>query len=320
MALVQRIVSVFMAASGNKLTDIQMSEENNTVRDIKEQLQAQLGFPRFQQRVLLDKESQQLADTYILNPDTKQIFVVLVAYINMSRSLEIELLHAINYGPAEDVEAILQRPQHPDWSTKEICQCCGQKQITPLELASKCNRTDIVQMVLQAKADVARPGSDLSLHEAATHNNTDIASMLVQANADTNIHCPTTRTTPLIEAASRHHWEVMHTLLDSRASPNACDPLGSTPLHIACGQDSLEPVLALLQHGASINARDAFNHTPVDVAMCSRNANMLVCLRSELNDYLLDCSDSDDSETTLIFEVSSDTEMSDGTQQANGPW
>ncbi|OLP78038.1 hypothetical protein AK812_SmicGene41834 [Symbiodinium microadriaticum] len=207
MALVQRIVSVFMAASGNKLTDIQMSEENNTVRDIKEQLQAQLGFPRFQQRVLLDKESQQLADTYILNPDTKQIFVVLVAYINMSRSLEIELLHAINYGPAEDVEAILQRPQHP--------------------------------------ADVARPGSDLSLHEAATHNNTDIASMLVQANADTNIHCPTTRTT---------------------------------------------------------------------------NANMLVSLRSELNDYLLDCSDSDDSETTLIFEVSSDTEMSDGTQQANGPW
>ena len=310
MAETYHIASAVMAASGEKLADIYLSQECNTVQHMKRQVQTQYGFSRFQQRLFLHSEDQPLPDTYVLDSSIKQVFMVLLCYITVTRHLEIELLLAIREDQTEMVEAILQRPQHPDSTTGEICQACNRKQMSALHLAARCNRTAIFQTLLEAKADVTRQGNDLCLHEAAANDNLDITIMLVQAGAQTNVQCPDIGTTPLIEAASRGHWQILYALLHARAHTNLSGPLGCTPLHFACSQHSMHPVLALLQHSASLNTKNQNGDTPLHVAFWTNNTAMLLNLRRQISDLVHECCDSDNSDDASACEDSHDDDMS----------
>lgn len=99
--------------------------------------------------------------------------------------------------------------------------------------------------------------------------------------------------TPLMEAASAGHVEIIKLLISHSADVNAQSSTGNTPLMYACAAGHVEAVKELLAAGAAIEDHNENGHTPlmeaasaghVEVAKVSENAalaaqrGMCVCV------------------------------------------
>lgn len=77
--------------------------------------------------------------------------------------------------------------------------------------------------------------------------------------------------TALMLAAGRHEKELVTTLLDCGAQPDAYTDLGRTPLHYAMRSydfgNRLACVQALVEHGADVNDRTRADDTPLTMAI-----------------------------------------------------
>ena len=89
--------------------------------------------------------------------------------------------------------------------------------------------------------------------------------------------------TPLHNAVSRvtrsGNLELVSTLIDRGADPNAASESGWTPLHAAAigGSDANGDLVSLLiRHGGDATARDAYGTTPLHIAADYKDANRFV--------------------------------------------
>jgi ankyrin repeat protein len=69
--------------------------------------------------------------------------------------------------------------------------------------------------------------------------------------------------TPLMEAASAGHIEIIELLLRHSADVNAQSSTGNTPLMYACAGGHVEAVKTLLKNGANVEDHNENGHTPL---------------------------------------------------------
>ena len=135
---------------------------------------------------------------------------------------------------------------------------------TPLYQATSGQHYEIVQQLLDAGANPNLPESVLGwtpLHQAAVLGS-DSVSLLLAAGAEVDAQNLTGKT-PLYQATSGQHYEIVQRLLDADANPNLPESvLGLTPLHQAAvwGSDSVSLLLAA---EAEIDAQTHAGITPL---------------------------------------------------------
>lgn len=69
--------------------------------------------------------------------------------------------------------------------------------------------------------------------------------------------------TPLMEAASAGHVDIIRLLISHNADVNAQCATGNTPLMFACAGGHVEAVKELLKHGANVEDQNENGHTPL---------------------------------------------------------
>ena len=183
--------------------------ELTNVKELKQKIDETCGVPRFRQRLLLEGVS--LDDTTILDSPMDLQLVLLPLFRPEDHSQVRELIDAAKDGRLPEVEAILGRPQDPDvvYGHPVHLGC------TALTEASNRGRADVVEVLLEAKADSDKPNAlnqYTALHEAARNGHVQVVRLLLQARADANKpnFC---RETPLWSASRGNHVEIVRLLV-----------------------------------------------------------------------------------------------------------
>jgi len=108
---------------------------------------------------------------------------------------------------------------------------------TALSWAAACNRTEIIQMLIELGADVNQNNAgDLGytpLEEACREGKTEAIKLLIDAKADID-KGNTINSNPLIGACIGAHTEIVKLLLANGADINHADNSGESALHYLC--------------------------------------------------------------------------------------
>lgn len=129
--------------------------------------------------------------------------------------------------------------------------------MTPLLLAAYEGHEDVVELLLEAGADVDETaGPDGSVSAAAA-------------------------VTPLLAAAAMGHMKTVSKLLFWGADVDAIDCEGRTALCLAAARGSLEVVRALLDRGLDENHKDDLGWTPLHAAACEGHRNICATLTDQ---------------------------------------
>ena len=168
---------------------------------------------------------------------------------------------------AERTELLFQAIENDDMEQAKACIKSGAnvnamrwgKGPTPLLYAIRENRTEILKLLLESKADLnneeyrTMPFPPLTL--AISSKNYDIVAILIKYGADINKVDGYDRS-PLALAAILGSTDIVNLLLKSGADVNAKDTEGSTVLMIACSRGYREIASLLIKFGADVNAKD----------------------------------------------------------------
>ncbi|CAE7251444.1 KIDINS220 [Symbiodinium sp. CCMP2592] len=99
-----------------------------------------------------------------------------------------------------------------------------------LARASRHGNADLVQVLLEARADMERPFSDFTaLMEASLYSRVDVVRVLLKAGCDTDATDPD-GTTALMLASMTGHAEIVHMLLQAGADKNVVSRDGTTAM------------------------------------------------------------------------------------------
>ncbi|XP_017276709.1 ankyrin repeat domain-containing protein 50 [Kryptolebias marmoratus] len=129
--------------------------------------------------------------------------------------------------------------------------------MTPLLLAAYEGHEDVVELLLEAGADLDETaGPDGSVSAAAA-------------------------VTPLLAAAAMGHMKTVSKLLFWGAAVDAIDCEGRTALCLAAARGSLEVVRALLDRGLDENHKDDLGWTPLHAAACEGHRNVCATLTDQ---------------------------------------
>uniref|UniRef100_A0A4W6E9F5 Ankyrin 2 n=1 Tax=Lates calcarifer TaxID=8187 RepID=A0A4W6E9F5_LATCA len=137
---------------------------------------------------------------------------------------------------------------------------------TPLHIASRLGKTEIVQLLLQhmAHPDAATTNGYTPLHISAREGQVETASVLLEAGASHSL--ATKVLLPLHVAAKYGSLDVAKLLLQRRAPPDSAGKNGLTPLHVAAHYDNQKVALLLLDKGASPHTMAKNGYTPLHIA------------------------------------------------------
>ena len=138
---------------------------------------------------------------------------------------------------------------------------------SPLYYASDIGLEAIVQILLEAKADVNTKTNDgkTALHQAARNGHEAVVKLLLEATADVNAKI-SYGWTALHLAARNGHEAVVQQLLEAGAGVNARDSNGWTVLPLAAGNGHEALVKLLLKAKADVNARNSNGWTALHLA------------------------------------------------------
>lgn len=102
----------------------------------------------------------------------------------------------------------------------------------------------------------------------------ELAHVLLKMNANVEDRGSKGDCTPLMEAASAGHVDIVKLLLEYGADANAQSSAGNTPLMYACNGGHEEIVKILLEQGANIEDHNENGHTPLMEAASSGHVNI----------------------------------------------
>lgn len=137
----------------------------------------------------------------------------------------------------------------------------------PIHVASQEGHVDVVVALLEAGAAVDRPKYDgaTPLFIASQDGHVDLVAVLIEAGADVD-KPRDTGATPLVIASQEGQSSVVSALLRVGADPKIGTDMGDTPLHYASatlGSDSEKITVDLLDAGAETDAKNAYGETPL---------------------------------------------------------
>jgi ankyrin repeat protein len=190
----------------------------------------------------------------------------------------MSLFSAANAGDPAAVPALLAE------ASINIDDCDGDGR-TALHHAAAAGHAAFVQSLIEHGANFDTQddgGCGMSpLHSAAASGRPEVVAVLVSAGANVELRAGSARSTSLIMAASKGHYECVHTLLAASAQALATDVSGATALHRAASRGHVEVIKALLASqpaGTLIDARDKEGHTPFHLAAIHEKADACVAL------------------------------------------
>ena len=193
-----------------------------------------------------------------------------------------ELVRAINDNDDEKVKF---------YSTIDIVNtltkdCCFHANVTPLFLASKLGKSNIVRILLRngAKVNTVDELGRTALQSACEENYENVVDVLLAHEADPNAGGPnelrTSRNTCLGGAIKSRNATVVQKLLESGADVNLYNELNQkfdwpiqrvssdgSYFHHALSQSSPKIVEILCKHGCDVNVRDDNDETPLFLAV-----------------------------------------------------
>ena len=182
-------------------------------------------------------------------------FLFLVPIVSAAQALE-EFLKAVNAGDAKTVAFYLDKGLDPDTADPD-----GN---TVLMIASRLGHMDVVNLLVNRKASVARRSAhgDTALMFACLKGHLEIARFLVAHGAQIN----QTAWTPLHYAAFEGRAAVISYLIEKGADKDALAPNGFTALMLAARGGHIEAMRALLYDDANVAIKGPKGETALSIA------------------------------------------------------
>ena len=109
------------------------------------------------------------------------------------------------------------------------------------------------------------------LLEAATHGHHEVVQLLIERGADAN---KPYRHGPMIWAAQKGHENVARVFLDGGMDPDESDRQGNTPLHFAASEGHINVAKVLLDAGAHPDKTNRYGDTPLHWAADEGQSDM----------------------------------------------
>jgi ankyrin repeat protein/Cdc6-like AAA superfamily ATPase len=133
----------------------------------------------------------------------------------------------------------------------DVVNICRNNGVSPLVIACKYHHTEIVEMLLEYKADINKctKSGESPLYIACQEGHLDIVLKLLDKNINTEVtKCVDSGASPLYIACQEGHLDIVLKLLDNNINTevNKCGDSGASPLYIACQEGHLDIVLKLL--------------------------------------------------------------------------
>eukprot|EP00438_Fugacium_kawagutii_P006367 Skav236620 [mRNA] locus=scaffold4458:9210:10580:+ [translate_table: standard] len=241
-------MEVCSAVSGAQLARLSAIDvKDKSGKEVKRLLAAEIGVPRFRQRLFAEDGSIELRDHHILVAVPEKVQLVLVNFVpGTGADLEADpyLIAASRRNDSVALEQLLKCPSDPN-----LTDPWGW---APLHHAARQGHAQAVQLLLEAGAEKDSRAEDqtTAMWMAADKGHFEVVRLLIEAGADCNKGSTDTGTTPLCEAAERGNLEVVRLLIEAGTD---CNQGRTTPLYIAAKKGHLEVVRLLLEAGADCN-------------------------------------------------------------------
>jgi ankyrin repeat protein len=138
---------------------------------------------------------------------------------------------------------------------------------TPLIVATRNDRLEVVRTLLDAGADVnhRNEGDTTAIYWAAFKGNEDMINLLLERGADANI-AGRDGSTPLNIAKLKGNTPAVFLLLDALGDYNQTDAEGKTLLHWASSRGKIPLINFLLEKGVDVNQKDKKGKTAISLA------------------------------------------------------
>jgi ankyrin repeat protein len=214
------------------------------------------------------------------------------------QDIHSELLAVVRNGQSERLQTLINSGADPNTQTED--------EVAILTEAASRGHTGTIQVLLDAGADIhARdPMGRTALMEAAGEGHSGTVKLLLDRGADVDARQhssiprsiframgtglrflggversdPSSRSTPLMMAASKGHQKTVQVLLDRGAKVRTKDRQGQTALMMAAAAGHSQTVMILLQSGANADAKDKEGRTALMMAASSGHTQIVELL------------------------------------------
>ncbi len=142
---------------------------------------------------------------------------------------------------------------------------------TPLHMASKLRKLDIMEYLISVGADVNAKDNMgwTAFHKAAADGHKEVIDFLISNGGDVDT-LNIVGWTPLHDAARDGELDIVKFLVSKGADVNMrTEEYHLTPLHLASDSGHIPMMRFLIRYGADIHARDYEDRTPYDIANIS---------------------------------------------------